>query len=131
MASNAAIGRPPGLASVWSISGGTAPINTAAATRAVPWRPMYRATSPPPVECPTWMAVVQVEGRDERREIVGIRAHLVAVPWLAGTAVAASIVGNAPEATRREEHHLVAHASAVRGQPWLKTMGCPVRQSLK
>ena len=38
------------LAAVFSMIGGTAAIRTAVATRAVPWRPMYRATSPPPVE---------------------------------------------------------------------------------
>jgi hypothetical protein len=38
--SNVSIGRPPGLAAVFSISGGTAPISTAFATRDVPWRPM-------------------------------------------------------------------------------------------
>jgi hypothetical protein len=34
--SNASIGKPPGLAFVFSINGGTAPINTALATRLVP-----------------------------------------------------------------------------------------------
>ena len=38
--SNTSIGMPPGLAAVFSISGGTAPISTAFATRLVPWRPM-------------------------------------------------------------------------------------------
>jgi hypothetical protein len=45
---NASSGKPPGLASIFSISGGTAPISTAFATRFVPsfatrfvpWRPM-------------------------------------------------------------------------------------------
>ena len=41
------------LAAVFSMMGGTAAIRTALATRLVPWRPMYRATSPPPVEWPT------------------------------------------------------------------------------
>jgi hypothetical protein len=40
MLSNASIGSPPGLAPVLSISGGTALIRTAFATRFVPWRPM-------------------------------------------------------------------------------------------
>ena len=39
-----------GVGGVLSMSGGTAAIRTALATRAVPCRPMYRATSPPPVE---------------------------------------------------------------------------------
>ena len=50
MSSNTVSGSPPGLAGVFSISGVIALIRTALATRAVPWRPMYRATSPPPVE---------------------------------------------------------------------------------
>jgi hypothetical protein len=33
-------GNPSGFASVCSMSGGTAAISTAFATRAVPWRPM-------------------------------------------------------------------------------------------
>ena len=40
MPSNTSIGRPPGLSAVFNISGGTAPISTALATRSVPWRPM-------------------------------------------------------------------------------------------
>ncbi|MNT76936.1 hypothetical protein D3C72_2159980 [compost metagenome] len=40
MPSNTSSGRPPGLASVLSISGGTAEISPALATRPVPWRPM-------------------------------------------------------------------------------------------
>jgi hypothetical protein len=50
--SNTSIGTPPGLSAVWSMSGGTAEISAALATRSVPWRPMWRATSPPPVEKP-------------------------------------------------------------------------------
>jgi hypothetical protein len=40
MPSNTSIGRPPGLAAVFTMMGGTAPISTALATRLVPWRPM-------------------------------------------------------------------------------------------
>ena len=56
MPSKTSMGSPPGYASVFSMIGGTAPINTAFATRDVPWRPIYRATSPPPVEWPTSVA---------------------------------------------------------------------------
>jgi hypothetical protein len=38
--SNAAFGVPPGLATVFSINGGTAPISTTLATRPVPCRAM-------------------------------------------------------------------------------------------
>jgi hypothetical protein len=40
ISSNTSIGSPPGLAGVLSISGVIALINTALATRSVPWRPM-------------------------------------------------------------------------------------------
>jgi hypothetical protein len=39
MSSNASSGRPPGLPGDFSMSGVTAPISTAFATRFVPWRP--------------------------------------------------------------------------------------------
>src|SRR6266446_8825522 len=42
--SNTSSGKPPGLAAVFSISGGTAAINTALATRDVPWRPDRKST---------------------------------------------------------------------------------------
>jgi len=38
--SKTSFGKPPGFAAVFSMSGGTAPISTAFATRFVPWRPM-------------------------------------------------------------------------------------------
>jgi len=37
--SNTSIGRPSGLAAVFSMIGGTAAMSTALATRFVPWRP--------------------------------------------------------------------------------------------
>src|SRR5258708_28258353 len=52
----ASIGRPAGFWAVFNISGVTAPTSTTFATREVPWRPMYRATSPAPVEWATWTA---------------------------------------------------------------------------
>ena len=39
-------------------------------------------------------SILEVERLDERREIVGIGVHLVAVPGLAGAAMAATIVGD-------------------------------------
>ena len=47
------IGAPAGFLSVFTISGGTALMSTAMATRFEPCRPRYLATSPPPVEWPT------------------------------------------------------------------------------
>src|ERR1700732_3391667 len=54
--SNTEIGAPAGFLSVFTINGGTALMSTAMPTRFEPCRPMYRANSPPPVECPTWIA---------------------------------------------------------------------------
>jgi hypothetical protein len=44
--SKTSTGSPPGFAPVFNISGGTEEINAALPTRFVPWRPIYRATSP-------------------------------------------------------------------------------------
>jgi hypothetical protein len=54
--SNTSIGVPPGLASLLTMIGGTELISTALATRPLPYWATYRATSPPPVEWPTWIA---------------------------------------------------------------------------
>ena len=51
--------------------------------------------------------VLQIERLDQRREIVGVGVHLVAVPRLARSAVAAAVVRDAAVAVRGEEHHLV------------------------
>src|SRR5215813_4446486 len=48
--SKTSIGNPPGLLGVFTIIGGTAAIRTALATRPLPCRATYRATSRPPVE---------------------------------------------------------------------------------
>src|SRR5262245_47274283 len=58
---NISIGKPPGLAAVLSMSVGMAPTSTALATHLVPQRPMCRATSPPPVEWPTWNAFFRLK----------------------------------------------------------------------
>ena len=42
----------------------------------------------------------------------------------------AAIVRDAAIAARGEEEHLVLEGIGVSGQPWLKTTGCPVPQSL-
>ena len=51
--------------------------------------------------------VLQIERFDQRREIVGVGVHVVAVPGLARAAVAAAVVGDAAVAVRRQEEHLV------------------------
>ena len=50
--------------------------------------------------------VLQVERLDQFREVVGIGIHLVAVPGLAGSAMAATVMGDAAIAVGGQEHHL-------------------------
>src|SRR4030095_14008530 len=45
--------------------------------------------------------------------IVGVRIHVVAVPWLARAAVAASVVGDGSVSSRRQEKHLVFESIRV------------------
>ena len=75
--------------------------------------------------------VAQVERLDERRQIVGVGVHVVAVPRLARPAVAAPVVGDA-RGSRCEARKNIwsSQASALSGQPWLNTTGWPVPQSL-
>ncbi len=49
---------------------------------------------------------LQIQRVEKRRQIVGIRVHLVAVPRLVGTAVPAAIVRDDAVAMRRQEEHL-------------------------
>ena len=49
---------------------------------------------------------LQIEGFEDLREIVGIRVHVVAVPGLAGAAMAAAVMGDAAVAVRGQEEHL-------------------------
>jgi len=47
--------------------------------------------------------ILQVERVHERREVVGIGVHVVAVPGLAGAAMAATVMGDATIAARGQE----------------------------
>src|SRR5260221_5277885 len=51
--------------------------------------------------------ILQVERLHEGRQVGGVGRHVVAVPGLAGTAVAAPVVRDATVAARGEEEHLV------------------------
>jgi hypothetical protein len=51
--------------------------------------------------------IFQVEGLGERREVVRIGVHVVAVPGLAGPAMAAAVMGDAAIAARSQKCHLV------------------------
>ena len=68
--------------------------------------------------------VVQVEVLDDGGQVVGVVVEIVALPRLARGAMAR----NPWLATKLAEP---SQASAVSGQPWLKTTGCPLPQSLK
>jgi hypothetical protein len=81
-----------------SIKGGTAPINTATNiarhfTAAGGVANVYR--------------VVQIQRFDKLRQVVGIGVHVVARPWLAGSAVAATVMGHAAVAAGGQKEHLV------------------------
>src|SRR5690606_17877792 len=56
----------------------------------------------------------EVEGVDHSRQIVGVVIHVVAIPGLAGAAMAAAVVGDHPVALVGEEDHL--RFPAVRAQ---------------
>ena len=58
--------------------------------------------------------VFQVQCIDERREIIGVRVQVIAVPGLARTAMAAAIMGDASIAARSEIEHLVF--KGIRGE---------------
>ena len=50
--------------------------------------------------------ILQIEMRGQRREIVGVVVHVVAVTGLGGSAMAAPVVRNDAIAVLEEEHHL-------------------------
>jgi len=88
------------------MSGGTAPISTAFATRLVPCRPMNRATSPPPVRVADQRRAFQIERREKFGQIIRISVHFISIPRLARAAVAAAIMRDAAIAIRGQEKHL-------------------------
>jgi hypothetical protein len=74
--------------------------------------------------------VLQLEVLDQLRQVVGVLVHVLALPRLARAAVAAAVMGDDAIAMRGQEKRLVLEGVGAGGQPWLKTMGCPVPQSL-
>ena len=69
--------------------------------------------------------------RSQRGEIVGVVVHVVAAAHLRRAAVTAPVMGDDAIATITKNIICASHSSADSGQPWLKTMGWPVPQSLK
>ena len=59
--------------------------------------------------------VLEIEMFEEDEEVIGIGVHVVTIPRLAGTAVAATIVGNAAVSMVAEEEHLILPVVAVEG----------------
>jgi hypothetical protein len=51
--------------------------------------------------------VLQIEFLHQGRQIVGVSVHVVAIPGLAGTAVAAAIVRDAPKSAWHQKIHLI------------------------
>ena len=66
----------------------------------------------------------------ERRQVVGIVVHVVAVGGLGGPAVAPPVVSDDAVAVLRKNIICASQSSAESGQPWLNTMGWPSPQSL-
>ncbi len=112
--SNASIGSPPGLAVVFNINGGTAPISYGFgdALRAVPADVAGHFAAARGVAHVN--GVLQIERLDQRRKVVGVGVHVVAVPRLARPAMAATVMGDATVAARGQEEHLVLEC--VRGE---------------
>ena len=82
------------MAAVFTISGGTALMIAAFATRLSPWRAMIMHHLAAAGGMADVNGVLQVEMRGHGREIVGIMIHVVAVADLAGAAVAAAVMGD-------------------------------------
>src|SRR6266403_2028852 len=106
MPSKTSIGKPPGLAAVFTIKGGTAPIRTALATDIAG---NFAAAG----GMADMNSVSQIELLHELREVIGIGVHVVAVPGLARTAVAATVVGDDTIAMGGEIEHLVLKGIAA------------------
>src|SRR5580700_2169022 len=56
---------------------------------------------------PNMDGLLEVEMIDELSEVVGIGIEIISVPRLAGPAVAAPVMGDAPVAVRHQEKHLI------------------------
>ena len=95
------------MASVCTISGGTALISTALATRlfAVPGDVAGDLAAAGRV--PDVNRVVEIEMRGQRGQVVGVVVHVVAVAGLRRAAVAAPVVGDDAVAAAEEVQHLV------------------------
>jgi hypothetical protein len=85
--------------------GGTAPMRTAFDTRGSVPANVTRNFAPSS-RVPNESDVLQIEFFDERGQVIRVRVHLVAIPRLAGAAVASAVVGNGAIAFLGEKQHL-------------------------
>ena len=108
------MGSPPGLEAVLSISGGIAPTRAALARRGA-----VAADVVSHLASASGMAdqyrVVQIERVEQRRQVVGVAVHVIAVPGLAGAAMAAPIMRNDAIALGGHEERLVVPGVGVEG----------------
>jgi len=74
--------------------------------------------------------VIQIEGLDDRGQIVGVAVHVVARECLAGSAMAAPVVRDRPETVLRQEQQLPVPGIGVERQPWEKVTGGPSPHAL-
>src|SRR5439155_26485061 len=84
--------------------------------------------------------ILQVECLEQFQKIVRIRVHVVAIPWLTGAAMHATVVPNAAVPVGRQEKHLrfpgirsqrpsVAEYDRLAGAPVFEINLCPVLRS--
>src|SRR6266496_6185538 len=59
--------------------------------------------------------VLEVEGFNERRQVVCVSIHFVSIPWLARTAMAPPVMSDAPESVVAQKHHLVFPSIRTQG----------------
>jgi hypothetical protein len=67
--------------------------------------------------------IAQVEPVDQRRQVVGVRVHLVAVPRLGRPTMTTAVVGDAAVVWEAKNGICASQLSAFNGQPWLSTIG--------
>jgi hypothetical protein len=92
------------------------------------WRSLKTSNEATAIALGRWH--LEIEMRRHRGEVVDIVIHVVAVADLAGPAVSAAVMSDDAIAVVEEEQHLGVPIVADSGQPWLKTMGRPLPQSL-
>jgi hypothetical protein len=67
---------------------------------------------------------------NERCQIVGVGVEVIAVPRLRRPAMASTLVRDRTVSWLARKNIWSSKASALSGQPWLKTTGRPLPQSL-